>query len=783
MKRLIACLFLCFASGQVSAQYLLGQVLHQGKVLPGAHIQLMPNAGTAISNSEGRFRFNVNPGEYQLRVSYLGFATHEQKLQLRQGDSLPLQIELQSDPLGLSQVVVSANRQATQRREAPVQVEVINQQLMQRLQAPALSDGLSFSAGVRTENNCQNCGFSAVRLNGLPGAYSQILIDGRPVFSALNGVYGLDQIPASMIERIEVVRGGGSVLYGGNAVAGTVNIISREPVDNGFNIWQQSSLIEGRTPENITQFNIDLVDENQTAGISFYGSLRNRGWHDITGDGFSDITQLNGHHLGANAFVKLHKRIQLKSHFYSLEEFRRGGTDFELEPHQTELTEQLQHRLFGLRNDLVYHSADYRHRFTLYNATQHTRRHSYYGGGGRVLQAGDSLTADDLAALNAYGNAEDLSVISGINWHYFAGSGLQITAGTEYWLNTVVDQMPGYGRILDQRYRVWGNFIQGEYALSERWKLMGGLRFDQVYIDGRYDLASDAFTQNQLYPMLLPRLGSMYQLSANSRFRFNYAQGYRAPQAFDEDLHIELVGGSARFVRLSNHLVPERSNSLSAGWEWEQNKGKTAYRSSIEAFFTQLDNPFLLLDAEVLPGGIQVLNKVNGTGARVYGLNFSQQFVLEPGHQLDAGLSLQRAPLLEAEELWSSENADSITSITQLLRTPDWYGFISYRHKLSKNYVLQSNVQLTGPMWVAHMLDPETAYTELVRTPSFIDLSLFIERQWLLSSRTRLQATAGIQNLLNSFQRDLDTGAERDASYVYGPIRPRTYVISLRLIR
>ncbi len=89
------------------------------------------------------------------------------------------------------------------------------------------ADGLNFQPGVRVENNCQNCGFQQVRINGLEGPYTQILVDSRPIFSAQTGVYGLEQIPANMIERVEIMRGGGSALFGSSAIAGTINIITK----------------------------------------------------------------------------------------------------------------------------------------------------------------------------------------------------------------------------------------------------------------------------------------------------------------------------------------------------------------------------------------------------------------------------------------------------------------------------------------------------------------------------------------------------------------------------
>ena len=111
-------------------------------------------------------------------------------------------------------------------------MNVIGPKLLDVTQSVCLAQGLNFQPGVRTEDNCQNCGFTQVRINGLDGHYSQILVNSRSVFSSLNGVYGLEQIPANMIDRVEVVRGGGSALFGASAIGGTINIITKEPIRN-----------------------------------------------------------------------------------------------------------------------------------------------------------------------------------------------------------------------------------------------------------------------------------------------------------------------------------------------------------------------------------------------------------------------------------------------------------------------------------------------------------------------------------------------------------------------
>ena len=141
-----------------------------------------------------------------------------------------------SKTVQLDEMVVSANKNTVRRKDAPVVVSVINAKMMEQVNAPDLAKTLSFQSGLRVENNCQNCGFPQVRINGLEGAYSQILINSRPVVSALAGVYGLEQMPAARVGRIEVVRGGGSALFGANAVGGTINIITNDPKSNSFQV-------------------------------------------------------------------------------------------------------------------------------------------------------------------------------------------------------------------------------------------------------------------------------------------------------------------------------------------------------------------------------------------------------------------------------------------------------------------------------------------------------------------------------------------------------------------
>ena len=172
--------------------------------------------------------------------------------------------------VNLDDVVVSANKSVVKRKDAPVVVNVISARLLEQVNAPDLAKTLSYQSGLRVENNCQNCGFPQVRINGLEGPYSQILINSRPVVSALAGVYGLEQIPAAMVDRIEVVRGGGSALFGANAVGGTINIITKDPKSNSFELSNTLSSIGGKAWEDYMGANASLVGHENEYGLSLY---------------------------------------------------------------------------------------------------------------------------------------------------------------------------------------------------------------------------------------------------------------------------------------------------------------------------------------------------------------------------------------------------------------------------------------------------------------------------------------------------------------------------------
>jgi outer membrane receptor for ferrienterochelin and colicins len=205
---------------------------------------MVKNTTIATSTDEtGHFSLlNMPEGDYTVIAMALGYKTVEKVVSLKQGKTVELKFDLEKDVFGLSEVVVTGDRNQKNRKESAVVVNTLSPKQLEANNSVTISEGLNFCSGLRVENNCQNCGFNQLRMNGMEGPYSQVLINSRAIFSGLAGVYGLELIPANMIERVEIVRGGGSALYGSNAIAGTVNMILKDPINNSYEFGSTANL-------------------------------------------------------------------------------------------------------------------------------------------------------------------------------------------------------------------------------------------------------------------------------------------------------------------------------------------------------------------------------------------------------------------------------------------------------------------------------------------------------------------------------------------------------------
>lgn len=705
--------------------------------------------GTSTDNTGHYYLKNLPVGKLTIKVSGVGYKTVEKDVVLSAGKTIELNFLTDESAMSLDEVVVSANRNETNRKDASVVVGVISPKVFLATNAVCMADGLNFQPGVRVENDCNTCGFSQVRINGLEGQYSQILIDSRPIFSALSGVYGLEQIPVNMIERVEVVRGGGSALYGSSAIAGTINIITKEALSNsfsaGYNLQQT-----GDAPDHSVNLNSSIVSGDNKAGMYLYGMYRNRTPFDANDDGFSETPQLQNHTIGLRSYYRLSSQSKLTLEYHNINEFRRGGNGFDLQPHQTDITEQLEHEINGGGLAYNWFSADSKHKVNAYTSLQKVVRQSYYG-----------VQMD----LNAYGNTDNVTAVVGTQYVRSFENLLfmpaEFTAGLEHQYDDIDDRMPGYNRFLKQTTQITGLFFQNEWKNARMNLLLGG-RLD------KHNLLKNV--------VFSPRVTLKYNFTKDLNWRGSYAAGFRAPQAFDEDLHLDAVGGTVRFVTMAENLRPEYSHSFSSSFDYYFKLGNMEANLLVEGFSTRINDVFLMVDKGLNGDGLLVSERQNGSGARVNGVNIEAKLIPMKLMQLQLGYTIQQS-LYDNAERWSDDA--SVAAERKILRTPSNYGFFSLSYNISKKWLLNATGTYTGSMLAPHFAG-YIAQDKLEKTPNFADVNLKATYDFRLQG-IGMQFSAGMKNIFDSYQKDLDKGALRDAGYVYGPSLPRSFFVGVKI--
>ena len=226
-------------------------------------------------------------------------------MRLSAGQTCEVNVLMHETSMLLDNVVVTASKYETKQKEAAGIVNMVSPVMFETTSSNSMADVLNYQTGLRVEMSCSNCGVPQLRINGLEGQYSQILMDSRPIFSSLASVYGLEQVPAGMVDRVEVIRGGGSALYGANAIAGVVNIITKEPSKNFVNVNHTSSYMENNAYDINTAVNASVVTPDRKAGLFLFAVQRNRKQYDRDDDGFSDIPKLNSTTAGFRGFFKV----------------------------------------------------------------------------------------------------------------------------------------------------------------------------------------------------------------------------------------------------------------------------------------------------------------------------------------------------------------------------------------------------------------------------------------------------------------------------------------------
>ena len=737
---------------------LVGHIIDAGTSLhiPYATVALKGTTIGCASDASGHYKINNIPeGEYTIVVTALGYGTVEMPFTAVKKKTVEYNFTLIEMATLVEEVVVSATRNETNRRQTSTVVNVASTKLFEGTASANLSEAMNFQSGLRVENTCGNCGAPQLRINGLEGQYSQILLDSRAIFSSLAGVYGLDLMPVAMVERVEVIRGGGSALYGSNAIGGVVNIITKDPVRNTLSLSNTTNFMEDGTPDINTSLGGAFVSDDYKFGAYVFGQIKNRGGYDRNDDGFTDITQLRSETLGFRAYYKTSAHSRLTAEYHHIHDFRRGGDNLDSAPHMANICEQVDHNIDGggLRWDYF---PNMRHRTSIYSSVQGIDRTSYFGA---------DMNPD------AYGTTQDVMFVAGgqYTYNYKAGLPAELTAGLEYNLNTLNDHYIATDRTLQQQTSTIGLFAQNEWK-SDKFNFLVGFRLDKHNMIDK--------------PIFSPRANVRYSPIDNLGLRLSYSSGYRAPQAYNEDLHIDALNHSVSIIEIDPELRPEFSHSLSLSADYYHNFGRVQTNILVEGFYTMLNDVFALkiIDEITDESGNNFIYKrrYNAAGARVGGITAEAKLGIPNLFDVQLGYTFQKSQYVVPEQ-WS----DAVEAQRTMFRSPDHYGYINSNVMITKQFKASVFGTYTGPMLVQH-----NAYTDIlgvehpdseVRTESFWDFGCKLGYTFALSKLLSLELNVGVKNIFDSYQNDIDTGAGRDSSYIYGPALPRTYFFGVKL--
>jgi outer membrane receptor for ferrienterochelin and colicins len=666
----------------------------------------------------------------------------------------------------MDEVVITGTKTFKRQTESAVIVNVLDSKTIENLAAQTVSEALNFQPGLRMEVNCQTCNYTQLRMNGLDGAYSQILVNNRSVFSPLIGLYGLEQLPSEMVERIEIVRGGASALYGSSAVGGTVNIITRMPRRNSYEITSMNTVTGNGSPDFNTNAMLTVLSQKRNAGLALYTSHRQRDSYDHNADNFSEMPLLRNNSFGLNSYFNLNEKQQLQVNFSSIYEYRYGGEITNGPAYLAQQSEERTHNVLTGGANYEYSSEDNRTSLALYVAGQYAQRKHFTG-----IAPDNEPELQEYNNNPPYGHSKNYTMQLGAQLNKtlpnFINGTNTFTFGSEYVIDDVFDEIETYSYLIDQNARNLGIFAQSDWKLSKKFTFLTGLRADK-----------HNFIDNII---LNPRVSFLFKPNLNTQLRLSWSTGFRAPQAFDADMHIAFAGGGIQTINLADKLKEERSQSWSTSLNWDKPTEKSIYGFTIEGFYTRIKDAFVLEETGKSAEGNSLMEKRNGGFSKVYGTTLEARYNYNRIFQAEGGLTMQKSRH-DKPVAWSEQ----LPGTKKYLRTPEAYGYYTLKWTPGKHFSAILSGIYTGPMLVPHYGlagDPGTPESDLLfNSPDFIELNLKLDYLFELKRLdSSIKLFGGFDNILNHYQDDFDKGKNRDSGYIYGPARPRSFFMGIKI--
>ncbi|THU30745.1 TonB-dependent receptor [Niastella caeni] len=691
----IAWFILCgiFSFAQTGA--IMGKITgNNGQPVEAATIAIPQLNKGAVADSTGKYQLKDIPyGTWQLEVSYLGYRTNKTNITLH-SEQLEHHVTLTSKgDAYLNEVVISGTMKEVSKLESPVPVDVYTAKFFKANPTACVFDALQNVNGVRPQLNCNICNTGDIHINGLEGPYTMVLIDGMPIVSGLSTVYGLSGIPQSLIERVEIVKGPASTLYGSEAVGGLINIITKKPANAPIISADVFGTTWGEVNTDLaTKLNVGKKAQS-LIGVNYFNYQKPI---DNNNDNFTDVTLQNR----ISVFNKWHfdrkdNRVFSLAGRYVYED-RWGG-------------EMNWSRKFRGGDD-VYGESIYTNRWELFGSYQLPFRE-------RIMF---QFSANAHDQNSVYGNtpymADQYIGFGQLTWSKKAGNHDLLT-GLTYRYTYYDDNTPAtadannINKSKPTHTRLPGAFVQDEITLNDNNKLLIGMRYDYNSIHG------SIFTPRINYKWNSP--------DKNNVLRLSFGNGYRVANVFTED-HAALTG--AREVVFNNNLEPETSWNGNLNFVRKMYAGNTFIGLDATAFYTYFTNK-IIADYDTDPNKI-IYDNLEGHAVSK-GISLNVDIVFLNGLKIVAGAT--------AMDVYSKENAVKARQLFTEKFTGVWN--VGYTFK-SIGLTIDYTGNLYGPMRLPLLSknDPRKEYSPWWSIQNI---------QLTKKIRKDIEIYGGVKNLLN----------------------------------
>lgn len=709
------------------AQEVIGNVLDNRGVVPFATI-MIDNGKGVQSDENGAFALKLShPGSFTLTFSAVGYQKVIRRIIIDDLEKIKLDIELSKSNAMLDEVVVTGTMKASTVSESPAPIQVLRPAFFKSNPTPSVFEAIGMVNGIRPQINCNVCSTGDIHINGMEGPYTMVLIDGMPIVSALSTVYGLMGIPNSLVERIEVMKGPASTLYGSEAVGGLINILTKSPDTApklSFDVNTTTYLEKG----------VDVAFSLKKNKISalFAGNYfgLNKRW-DINNDNFTDIPTVDRFSIFNK--VKIGKKQPLDLAFRYVHENRFGG--------------ELQWKSQDRGGGMVYGESIYTNRMEIlskyalpisgqkvdfqFSYNKHDQNSAY---GNTTYLANQQVFFTQLVWDKRLNTQNDALIGLAFRSTIYDDN-TSATENNENNNEPSVINLPGF-------------FVQNETDFSDKFKILSGLRLDYNTSHGI---------------IFSPRLNVKYIAHENGTIRLSLGNGYRAVNIFSED-HAALTG--ARKVEIKPNLSPEQSYNINLDYQkfWTRENGFAELQ--LNAFYTYFANKIIAnydIDPELI-----VYDNLSGFGVSK-GLAVNSSFSILNQTNFELGATYM--------QVYNEQDGERLAQI----QTPNFTANAMLSHKFPK---LGLSINLTGNITSPMRLPIVPEYGDK-RSP-FSPWFALINGQLRKNFDTGVELYTGIKNIFNYippnpiFRPDDPFGVEFDPSYNFAPLQGRRAFFGIR---